>query len=77
MDSRREDTSDSFIRCRVRRHGLVAACKNFTFRSGLPASSEGRSNLCDRGLLLNVAGLLLGALAAAPGCMKMLRIFCS
>jgi hypothetical protein len=40
-------------------------------------SSGAYSNLCCRVLRVVVAGLFLGALAAAPGCMKMERIFYS
>jgi hypothetical protein len=47
------------------------------FRGGFLASSEARRSLSFLLLLLVVAGLLLGALAAAPGCMKILRIFFS
>ncbi len=47
------------------------------FRVALLASSDARPNLSGRVLLSVVLGLPLGALAAAPGCMKMLRIFSS
>jgi hypothetical protein len=47
------------------------------FRVVLLASSEARLNFSGRGLHSVVLGLPLGALAAAPGCMKMLRIFFS
>ena len=47
------------------------------FRVALLASSKVRRNFSGRVLLSVVLGLPLGALAAAPGCMKMLRIFSS
>jgi hypothetical protein len=47
------------------------------FRVALLASAEARPNLSSRVLHSVVLGLPLGALAAAPGCMKMLRIFSS
>jgi hypothetical protein len=45
------------------------------FRVALLASSKVRRNFSGRVLHSVVLGLPLGALAAAPGCMKMLRIF--
>jgi hypothetical protein len=47
------------------------------FRVVLLASLEACPNLAGRALHSVVRGLPLGALAAAPGCMKMLRIFSS
>jgi hypothetical protein len=47
------------------------------FKVALLASSDPRPNLSGRLLLSVVLALPLGALAAAPGCMKMLRIFSS
>jgi hypothetical protein len=47
------------------------------FSEALLASSEARPNLSSRVLHSVVLGMPLGALAAAPGCMKMLRIFSS
>jgi hypothetical protein len=47
------------------------------FRVALLASSKVRRNFSGRALHSVVLGLPLGALAAAPGCMKMLRIFSS
>jgi len=54
----------------VRRTFLLA------FRVAFLALSGGRPNLSHRVLLSGVAVLPLGALAAAPGCVQMLRIFC-
>ena len=45
------------------------------FRVALLASSKARRNFSGRVLHSVVLGLPLGALAAAPGCMKMLHIF--
>ncbi len=53
----------------VRRTFLLA------FRVAFPASSGGRPNLSRRVLPSSVVVLPLGALAAAPGCVQMLRIF--
>jgi hypothetical protein len=47
------------------------------FSVALLSSSDARPNLSGRVLLSVVLGLPLGALAAAPGCMKMLHIFSS
>ncbi len=54
----------------VRRTFLLA------FRVVFLASSGGRPNLSSCVLRSGVAVLPLGALAAAPGCVQMLRIFC-
>jgi hypothetical protein len=54
----------------VRRTFLLA------FRVAFLALSGGRPNLSRRVLLSGVVVLPLGALAAAPGCVQMLRIFC-
>jgi hypothetical protein len=54
----------------VRRTFLLA------FRVVFLASSGGRPNLFGSVLRSGVAVLPLGALAAAPGCVQMLRIFC-
>lgn len=49
----------------------------FAFRVAFLASAEGRPNLSRGVVLLGVAGLLLGTLAAVPGCVKILRILFS
>ena len=54
----------------IRRTFLLA------FRVVFLASSGGRPNLSGCVLLPGVAVLPVGALAAAPGCVQMLRIFC-
>jgi hypothetical protein len=53
-----------------KRHRVFLFASMVEFR----ASSNGRPNLCCRVVPSGVAGLLLGALAAAPGCVKILRI---
>jgi hypothetical protein len=63
---------------------LLAACQSLpvrrtfllAFRVAFLASSGGRPNLSRCVLRSGVVVLPLGALAAAPGCVQMLRIFC-
>src|SRR5207244_2632007 len=49
----------------------------FASRMAFLASSEGRLNLSRSGVLSGVVVLLLGTLAAVPGCVKILRILFS
>ena len=70
--------------CPLEDCSLLAACQSLpvrrtfllAFRVALLASSGGRPNLSCRVLLPGLVVLPLGALAAAPGCVQMLRIFC-
>lgn len=68
------------LSCRVIEHlNAVGTFTVFSFASRVAfwASSEARPNFYHRVVLSGVAGLLVGALAAAPGCIKMLCILFS